>query len=65
MAVEKLSMKRADVLARRQAYYQARRNGLDMWSAGNAAGLDDQTTIKRYERWWQEVGRKEDDAGEP
>jgi hypothetical protein len=59
----KLSKKLADVQVRRQKYYQARREGLDMWAAGNAAGLEDPGTIKRYERWWQQVGRKEDDEG--
>lgn len=51
-------MKRADVQARREKYYEFRRDGLDMWAAGFAAGLEDQSTIKRYERWWKEIGRR-------
>lgn len=54
----KLSVKQADVQARREKYYQSRRDGLDMWAAGLAAGLDDQSTIKRYERWWKEIGQR-------
>lgn len=60
MKEEKLSMKRSDVEARREQYYQYRRDGVDMWSAGVAAGLDDETTIKRYERWWREIGSHQD-----
>ena len=56
MPAGNLSRKKADVQARREAYYQFRRDGLDMWAAGSAAGLDDQSTIKRYERWWKEIG---------
>ncbi len=60
----KLSRKQADVQARREEYYRFRRNGLDMWEAGNAAGLEDRCTIRRYERWWLEIGQHTKEGAE-
>ena len=56
MPGSRLSRKAADVQARREEYYRLRREGLDKWAAGLAAGLEDPATIKRYERWWRAIG---------
>jgi len=48
------------VQARRETYYACRRKGMGMWESGFAAGLDEQATIKRYERWWKKIGSKEE-----
>jgi len=60
MRATKLSRKPADVQARRETYYACRRKGMGMWESGFAAGLDEQATIKRYERWWKKIGSKEE-----
>jgi hypothetical protein len=41
--------------ARRERYYEARRAGLGIVDAGNAAGASDPSTFKRYERWYKAV----------
>jgi hypothetical protein len=43
------------VQQRREAYYAARREGMGIVDAGVRAGLDEWTTMKRYERWFQAV----------
>ena len=52
---DRLSRTRAAVAARRKIYSDSRHEGMGVWESGYAAGLDEPSTMLRYERWFQAV----------